>query len=193
MTCIVGFIEKNSNRVIVGGDSAGSDYHSLSLRKDPKVFRVKDFVIGATSSYRMIQILRFNFVPPPLKGTGIGFQETSSEIDLYQYMCTEFINALRKTLKDAGFLTITNGSESGGTFLVAYKDRLFCIHDDLQVAEFFDGYHSVGSGSNFALGAIAALTALPEPPPAEDIVRIALEAAEKFSTTVQGPFVVETT
>lgn len=45
MTCIVGIKDKESHRVVIGGDSAASVGRSHNLRKDPKVFKNGDFLI----------------------------------------------------------------------------------------------------------------------------------------------------
>src|SRR5690242_15173484 len=82
MTCIVGLVAADG-RVHLGGDSAGIAGYDLTVRKDPKVFRVGEFAVGFTSSFRMGQLLRFAFTPPPIEG------------DLDAYMVTTFVNALR--------------------------------------------------------------------------------------------------
>ncbi|HZK68569.1 MAG TPA: hypothetical protein VFC36_03120, partial [Paludibacter sp.] len=121
MTCIVGMVDKNSNRVIIGGDSASSGGSNVFIRKDPKVFKNGEFLIGCTTSFRMIQLLRFSLSLPEVTK------------DIYEYMCTDFINEVRKCFKDGGYLQkYTNGDEKGGSFLVAYKNRLFKIEDDFQ-------------------------------------------------------------
>jgi len=93
MTCIVGFIDKN-NDVYIGGDSAGVSGLEIHERKDVKVFHTGNFLIGYTSSYRMGQLLRFKLKVEDQK---------PSQSD-YEYMCTNFIDAVRKCLKlDNGF------------------------------------------------------------------------------------------
>jgi len=57
MTCIVGLIDKESKKIYMGGDSAGVANYSLSVRKDPKVFKRYGFIFGFTSSFRMGQLL----------------------------------------------------------------------------------------------------------------------------------------
>lgn len=181
MTCIVGFVDKKQGKVFIGGDSAASAGNSIAIRKDVKVFENKGFVIGCTSSFRMIQLLRFSFVPPDI-----------NDKDIYEYMCTDFINAVRLCFKDGGYLQkYESGDEKGGTFLVAYKDRLFNIEDDFQVAENLNGIDSVGCGCDFALGCLYAL--LPEDMPTEKKVIKALEAAEFLGLGVSRPFILLST
>ena len=177
MTCIVGFLDPKTKKVTMGADSAGVAGYSITIRKDPKIFRNGNFIIGCTSSFRMIQLLRFSFKPPEI------------EIwDVYEYMCTSFVNAVRECFKNGGFLQkYKDGDEQGGTFLVAYKDRLFEIQDDFQVAENMNGLSSVGCGSEFALGSLYS-NINTDLTPNEKVLN-ALEAAAFFSAGVSGPFI----
>lgn len=175
MTCIVGLVHKE--KVIIGGDSAGSNGYDVTIRKDPKVFRNGSFVIGCTSSFRMIQILRFGFKPPKIKG------------NLYKYMCTDFVDAVRKAFEVGGYLQkAREGDDKGGCFLVGVSGRLFVIESDFQVGEPMDGFASVGCGERHALGS---LFATPDLPPKKR-VRTALKAATKFSTGVEPPYLIKT-
>ena len=51
MTCIVGLVENGV--VYIGGDSSGVGGWNLMLRKDRKVFRVGEALLGFTSSFRL--------------------------------------------------------------------------------------------------------------------------------------------
>ena len=176
MTCIVGFIDKKKNKVVMGADSVGIAGLEVTLRKDKKVFKNGDFVIGGTSSFRMIQLLRFSFRPPEIH-----------DKEIYEYMCTDFINAVRKCFEEGGCLQkFSDGDEKGGVFLVAYKDRLFKIDNDFQVAEASQGFDACGCGEAYALGSIYSTSKTN----AETIVIDALRCAENFSGGVRSPFVI---
>ncbi|MFC7443410.1 hypothetical protein [Laceyella putida] len=177
MTCIVGLVA--DNKVYLGGDCAGVSHYHLQVRRDPKVFKQGPFLIGFTSSFRMGQLLRFSFVPPSPEGRE----------DLYQFMCTTFIDAIRDCLKQGGYTQIQSNKESAGTFLVGYQNRLFRIDSDFQVAEFSDGMDAIGSGSHVALGA---LFASKEKDPRERVFQ-ALYAAERFNAAVRGPYTILST
>lgn len=178
MTCIVGVIQKG--KVYIGGDSAGVAGQSVTVRKDPKVFKVGDFVIGCTSSFRMIQLIRFSFSPP----------KKYEDDDIFRYMCSEFINALRRCFKDGGYASKINEEESGGTFLVAWKDRLFKIDADYQVGECEKPFNACGCGQSFALGALDAMN---NDMTVEERVKLALQIASYHSTGVRPPFIIEST
>lgn len=180
MTCIVGYIDKKNKKVIMGGDSAAIAGLDLTIRKDNKVFNNGDFVIGCTSSFRMIQLLQYSFKPPEIKTKNI-----------HQYMCTDFINEVRKCFQEGGFLQkYTDGDEKGGTFLVGYKNKLFKIDNDFQVAENINGYDSIGCGDDYALGSLYILNKTSKSP--IDIVLLALNTASYFSAGVSKPFIIKT-
>lgn len=188
MTCVVGFIDKEKNRVIIGADSlgVGSDY-SKKVRKDSKVFRVSngtdEFVIGGTTSFRMLQLLMFSFIPPRVP---------DNPDELYKYMCTFFVDEIRRSFKDGGFIQIKDNSESGGQFLVGYKDRLFEIDSDFQVAENYDSHSAVGCGAMYAEGAMSILSKDGSVAPIIKVIR-ALWVATELSSGVQEPFNILTT
>lgn len=175
MTCIAGLIDKGT--VYMGADSAGVAGTSLAVRADQKVFVRDDFIMGFTTSYRMGQLLRYNLQISPRPETR----------DVFEYMVTSFVEAVRKCLKDGGWAEKKDEKEKGGTFLVGYAGRLFCIDSDYQVAENLLPYAATGSGEDIALGALFANGDLKP----EERIRQALEAAEQFNAGVRRPFVIK--
>jgi ATP-dependent protease HslVU (ClpYQ) peptidase subunit len=178
MTCIVGVIHKG--KTYIGADSAGVAGLDITIRKDSKVFKVGEFVIGCCGSFRMINLLKFSLNPP----------KVYHDDDIYKYMCTEFVNAVRNCFKNGGFLKIDSNVESGGFFLVGYKDRLFNVQNDYQVGECEKPYDAMGCGEPFALGA---LDVLPKEMKPEDKIKKALEIAAYRSGGVRPPFIIEST
>lgn len=177
MTCVVGYIDKDNERLIMGSDSAGSDGSHVQERKDPKIFEKGDFLIGCTTSFRMIQIMKYSMNLPEIGNK-----------DIFEYMCTDFVNTLIDTFKCKGFhKKYDDGSLMGGTFLVGYKNRLFAIYDDFQVCEVKDDFNAVGSGYKFALGALKVLSANKDLS-VEEKVLIALDVSERYSAGVRRPF-----
>lgn len=177
MTCIVGVV--SDGVVHLGGDSAGTAGLERTLRRDPKVFRVGEFVLGFTSSFRMGQLLQHRLTPPAIP----------EGADLHAYMVTEFVDAVRELFDDGGYTKDKGGRESGGTFLVGVRGRLFQIADDFQVGESLDGYDACGCGQAYALGVLHA-TRANQP---FNRLELALEAAAYHNAGVSGPFVYAST
>lgn len=174
MTAIAAVVEDGV--VYIGGDCAGVAGYSVSQRLDEKVFIIGEFIIGYTTSFRMAQLIRFKFKPPKQK----------SGINDFEYMVTVFVEELRKCLEGGGFSHISNNVERGGNFIVGYRGKLYEIGSDFQVAIPMDNFVAVGCGSDLCLGSLNSTKGL-DP---EKRVRVALEAAAKFSGGVLAPFTI---
>ena len=174
MTCIAGLIHDGA--VYLGADSASCASWDITVRADAKVFANGPYILGFTTSWRMGQLLRYAFTPPPPESA-----------DLHAFMCTAFIDGLRQCLKDGGWAEKDKDREAGGQFLVGIGRRLFIVSSDYQVGEPADPYAAVGCGASVALGALHATERRGMKP--EKRLGAALEAAERFSNGVRGPFV----
>ena len=176
MTCIVGVVEGDT--VYIGADSAGVASYELTIRRDKKVFRNGEFLIAGTGSFRMIQLLRYAFVPPAYSPTE----------DLERYMATTFIDAIRECFKKGGLAQKNSEQETySGAFLIGVAGRLFHIEQDYQVGEALAGYDAAGCGGDIANGV---LYATPDMQGCKR-VELALRAAEQHSAGVRGPFHIE--
>jgi ATP-dependent protease HslVU (ClpYQ) peptidase subunit len=177
MTAIVGLV--HDGRVYIGGDSAGVSGLDITLRRDPKVFVNGPLVIGYTSSFRMGQLLRYQVEVPQRHG----------DVDVFQWMVTGVVEAMRSAFKNGGYARKENEQEQGGFFLVGYQGRLFEVGSDYQVGEPRDGYEAIGCGEDYAKGSLHSTQTSGLPP--KDRLLMALRAAEHHSAGVVGPFVVE--
>lgn len=178
MTCIVGLV--HDGQVYIGGDSAGVAGYSVTVRADEKVFNKGEFVMGFTSSFRMGQLLRYKL--------NIPFHKPN--VDTYEYMVTEFVEAVRQCLKDGGYSRNESGEDIGGKFLVGYRGKLFLIDLDYQVGESLLQYDAVGCGEDLAKGSLYSTRDLDDP---NKRILMSLEAAEQFSAGVRSPFKVLST
>ena len=178
MTCIVA--AKSDKGVWMGADSLGVDVGRLSCsaRKDPKIFYNGCWLIGCTSSFRMIQLLMFNNLPQP----------PDKEEDLFPFMIMEFVPAIRKLFEKGGYAKKKDGQEEGGCFLVAFRNHIFKIDGDYQVAENLAPFDACGCGEPYAIGAMYTLNDMLETP--EIMITYALRAAATFSAGVRGPFTI---
>ena len=178
MTCIVGLVRDNV--IWMGADSAGVSGQNIQARADEKIFHLGEFLIGFTTSFRMGQLIRYKFTPP----------EIPPQIELHQYMVAHFVEAIRDVLKKGGYAKKENEEESGGTFLVGIRGRLFCIESDYQVAESGDKFDATGSGGTVARSAMFALEKTLSTYEPRDQIILALESAEKFISSVRKPYLV---
>lgn len=178
MTCIVAL--RHEGVIYMGCDSAGVGGYSRQNRMDPKIYRVGEMLIGFTTSFRMGQLLGYSLTPPRHR----------ADVPVENYMATAFINAVRDCLKTGGWAEKDKEVERGGTFLVAYKGRIFEVESDYQVGERAEPFSAVGCGVDLALGSLytSMRDASMQPRPR---VALALEAAAAFSAGVYPPFKIE--
>ena len=175
MTCIVAL--KTEEGIWVGGDSAGTNLEyggTQTLRADLKVFKNGPMTFGFCGSFRMGQLLRYRLqIPAQPHG-----------MDDYQYMVTTFIDEVRKVLKEGGYTYIAKNVETGGEFVVIYKDTIYLIEEDFQVGVSSNNYVAIGSGMDLALGALYVL----DHSDPQKVIKEALKAAAEFNAYVAAPF-----
>ena len=185
MTCIVAL--SAGNKVYLGGDAAASDEKSgLVLQvTDPKVFKVGQFGIGFVDSFRMGQILQYNWTPPIYKPTA-GYK------NLDKFMRTKFVESIKESFQEHGYGRFGNNTEDGdegGIFVIAVQNtgRIFTMDVDYHISELSTNYFAEGSGQQVALGSLASTSSIKTP---RKRVRMALEAASKFIMSVKPPFTI---
>jgi ATP-dependent protease HslVU (ClpYQ) peptidase subunit len=140
MTCIVACVHKG--KVHMAGDRMGSDgfVHNV-FNKTKKVFKVEDFIIGYTSSFRMGQILQYSWQPPARLVT-----DKNDEHYIYKTV----VDSIKKCFEANDFGKKDSVEFSGGNFLLGWKGRLFEVQNNLSLLE-VESYASVGCGCYHAL------------------------------------------
>jgi hypothetical protein len=182
MTCIAGLVD--GDNIYLGGDSATSGSASfVTIKANAKVFSIGPFVVGAAGNPRVGQLLQCAFAPP---------MPMSADANPYEFLVTDFVDALRATLKAGGVAERTNEQEFIGTgdatssILVGYRGCLFQIGSAYTVTVARDGFDAIGSGAQAARGALHA-TQGKDP---LTRMRLALEAADHFTDSVRCPFTI---
>jgi len=98
--------------------------------------------------------------------------------DLYHFMIVKVMPSLRKCLLENNYSFDETG-ENRFHFLMAVNGQIFDIDQDLAVSKNADGIYAVGSGADFAIGALYAGAT-----PLE-----AMEIASKVSAYTAPPFI----
>lgn len=173
MTCIVAV--KDNGKVLIGGDSLGSNYQTKTVRVDQKVFIKGDMLFGFTSSFRMGQILEYAFTLP----------ERPVDVSDMQYLVGTFIPALMTCYKDNNWLKKEQEIVSGGVFLLGYRGEIYKIESDFQVGISTEPYGACGSGAELALGSLH--TTHRYDIKAKERITLAIEAASHHVVSVGGP------
>lgn len=146
MTAIAAYTQ--DGHVWMAGDGVGyGEDGSYQRRRDPKVFVTGEFAFGVSNSFRLGQLIRHQFTPPPLPAAGVSAG----------YMVREFVPALSKLVSGSEMRTDDVTSPFPGQLLTGVRGRLFEIQSDYQVAEPDQNYWAIGSASDLCFGALSAL------------------------------------
>lgn len=181
MTCIVGIKDGKTGEIYLGGDSAAVYGDYIRTRSDPKVFRIGEYLLGFTSSFRMGQILRhWTKIPTFKKGS-------DPDAHIIQIIDEVFMGVMQKHK----FAEEDKKALKGGTFLIGWKYHLYLIESDFQYGRTHDDYMVCGSGTYTASGSLHA-TGLSRMAPRKR-VRRALEAASHHDWAIRAPFTILST
>lgn len=178
MTAIVGV--EGPSSVWLGADAAATwPDHSRQTLTSEKVWRHGEWVFGSCGSLRLLQLLRYALVVP---------QAPDGDDDLDRFLVTDFIDAVRAILIDAGVTQSKDGVETmdESDFVVGLRGRLYTVQGDFSVVRSTLGYAATGSGIDLALGSLYSTRG--RSPRAR--VRQALEAAATHNASVAPPFTI---
>jgi ATP-dependent protease HslVU (ClpYQ) peptidase subunit len=175
MTCIAAIVDKNGVGHIAC-DSVGSNGFSRSFYSTKKIFSVGNILFGFTGSYRLGQLLQYRLDLP----------QATVDQNLDQYMNIHFMDSIRSTLKDHGYLHVEDNEESlEGEFLVVFSGRIFTVQSDMSILESMDKFEATGSGEDYARATMNTLVEYG----VEDtklILTEAIETATKYVPSVGG-------
>lgn len=129
-----------------------------TVRDCSKVFRSGNLAIAVGGSVRVESVLRFADLPY--------YEE---DIEAHEFVVNCLVPAMREAIAEAGVM----GSDEDGIedcrsmFIVAVDGEAFGVGSDFGVIRESSGVYALGTGSDYALGAVAAGASL------EDAVQIA--------------------
>ena len=134
MTIIAALKDPENKQVILGSDSDGSDSGQWTIAplankkifvktlKDKHSRKVCDFGIGCTSSYRMMQVLQYQWKLPTWKEAK---KDIFDEELCFEWMVSQVAESIREVFKSHGFATVYNNTERGGEFLLCFAGHVF--------------------------------------------------------------------
>lgn len=138
---------KIGNEIGVAYDSQITYGDRIEYPHHDKVFRKCGFFIGVAGDPRLQQILQFNFTPR-VRHAAEGRMD---------YMVNVVVPEVRHVLKSADY------ENDVSTMLLIYEGHIYVVTIAYECLEPQDGLCAVGSGAEYAYGALAALrhTTLP--------------------------------
>lgn len=169
MTTIIGITDGRT--MVLAGDKTASDGATNVLSLTSKVYRFGDSVVmGFAGSWR----------------GGLLAVEGLNGLDVDDPECniSDMTSTISAAWREADF------KNEDTTFLIGYSGQWFEVQPDLGHIEIWGDYHSIGSGSQFALGSL--YTSSDELTERQRIA-VAFEAAQKWTGASEIYNVVEVT
>jgi ATP-dependent protease HslVU (ClpYQ) peptidase subunit len=183
MTCIAGIVTSDG-RIVMGGDGrVGSSAQRRLVR--PKVVTKGDLVIGTSGTLGALDAIDTMLVLP-VRDPGVSD---------FGYLMQELVPSIKGMLRKQGTLKVNEGVETWeDRALVGYRGHLYCIWTTFGVSESMDGFDAVGSGEDYALGALKVMdeprAAVVDVEDAKARILKALTAAAHFDPFVGEPFTI---
>ena len=170
MTCIIAF--SHNDKVYMAGERGHSDSSILAASKQPKIFKINDYLLGYSGATGQGQLIAYRF----------SFPSVPRAVDVNEYMVSEIAPLLRTFYQS--YEINTDKEEDCADFIVGVKGRVFEISSyDFQCVEY--DITAIGSGREYALGAYHAISQYEIDP--EQILRTCVEAAIEYSPSCKDP------
>lgn len=174
MTTIIG-VEYANRCVLLGDSRVVGDSKIYSHPDMVKVVTNGNYLVGAAGDVRALQVVLHTWKPPVLLA--------KDKSNIFQFMVSKVAPSLKQLFTDSGLLDSKSPDKDFEiNVLIALNGNLFEIDSDFAVSRNSDGYYAVGTGGDYALGALYA-GVTPE--------EAAKVAAINDSKTAE-PFIVET-
>lgn len=174
------------SRIATIDDSGGSNPVTTLGYGMSKIAQNGPYLLGAAGDVRAINILHHVFTPPTppsnLKGK-----------KLDAFITAKFIPALRECFEKQGYGSSEPGkapAEQNSLIILSIHSTIYVIDGDYSWASDAQGFYAIGSGSNYALGALHVLAPKRKPvvSTAKTIAIKALSAAAKYDSGTGAPY-----
>lgn len=175
MTCIVALV--SDGKVYMAGDKMASNGFTGQEYDKSKVFINNGFIFGYTSSFRMGQLLEYQW-KPPARSEGVSDDE---------YLYKDVVGSFIRLFQDNHFGHKCGTEAETGEFLFGWKGRLF-RHQECHSLLEYKSFASVGSGSYHASAALSVLLNLAPEWNEERLLMEAITTASMFIPSVSGSY-----
>jgi ATP-dependent protease HslVU (ClpYQ) peptidase subunit len=146
---------QGDNWAVMGSDSKWSDeYGRVGRLVGPKVFTTGKYVVGVAGDTRGCNLLQHVFMPPAVPPRATGNKLT-------RFMVSTFVPAYKTCLEEHGLGRPQYEDEpakASVSTLILVGGQVFQIDEDYGTEQDAGRLYSVGSGGDYGLGAMMALT-----------------------------------
>ena len=162
MTTIIGLQGKtwsilaSDSKISIFDDNGFITSQSLLPSHVSKIVDKDGYLIGAAGDVRAINILHHVYEPPSLR-----YCTTQEKIE--QHITKKVVPTLRSCFDAEGYSPPDKGdrdhkAEHGSSIIISIKAQIFVIEEDYSWAQDESGIYVIGTGQQYARGAIHALT-----------------------------------
>jgi len=138
---------EHANGVTIGYDSLVSLGSQQASLEASKVFVNGGIIFGVAGAVLDAQIIRYADLPYP----------DDEDWDMDRWVTNELIPAIKDALHKEGVLaSYSSKIETDSTILAVVRGRVYAIYHDTGWIRRTDCIYTVGSGGNYAMGALAA-------------------------------------
>ena len=177
ITTIIAY--QGPNFAILGADSQITDGDKRILSPSiPKIVKIGKYLLGVAGDARAGDLLAFNWKPPLYDGT-----------DPVKFMGKKVIPSIIAAFKANDYDHTKEGASY--SFLIVFAGNVFEFADDLSMSQSSDNLYGIGSGSAYALGALAGLVPFDDSSDANTAIQAALSIAAKYDINTAPPFQIE--
>jgi ATP-dependent protease HslVU (ClpYQ) peptidase subunit len=151
MTTIIGV--QNADGCVIAFDSRVAEGGKVYTHPEMvKAVERGSYIIGGAGDYRALQVVLHGWSPPLVTA--------KAKTNLYEFVINKVAPSLKTTLTEAG-IEFTKSSDNEDdkfelSLLIGVNGTIFEIDSDFAVAMNDTGLYAIGSGGDFALGALHA-------------------------------------
>lgn len=179
MTCIVAI--KEDEKIIFGSDTCFSTDEHLYPISIEKIFKIEGELFGVCGDIKVLNAVRSLFTFPPRE-----------KQKLLEYTLITIPSAVKDIMDIAGCTKVSVGSEEAGqdffdgSVMFTYQGKIYVVESNFGCWTSKEIYNSIGSGSDYAMGALTALHKFKIAP--RERLKIALGVSAKHTNSVSPPF-----
>lgn len=144
------------DKVVIGADSqvTGGGGRIQKHIDMAKITKRGSYLLAGSGEVAPCDIFQHIWKPPSPKGVEWN--------DLYHFVIAKVIPSLKQCFKEHEYKWDKEDDETKFSFLVCLGGRVFEISDDMSITIDDSNFYAVGSGSNYAIGALEAGATLEE-------------------------------
>lgn len=147
MTTIIGIQEPDGCLIAADSRTTTEKGRPYTHPITTKITKRGKFLIAGAGTTQPCDIVQHIWKPPTIP---------ANTKDMYHFMITTIIPSMRECLKDNGFIPSTDSDDYDFLFLIAVNGTIYEVDDSYSVLMRDDGLYGIGSGSPYAVGALAA-------------------------------------